>query len=217
MADLIEANEFAVVDVETTGLSPDRSDRVIEIGVVRIDGKGRLRREYETLINPGRSVGPTWVHGITDSQVSEAPAFEAIAWEVVSILSGAVFVAHNVSFDRRFLLAELGRAGVPAPPLVELCTVRLGRQADPQTPSAKLETLCSRFKISRGLAHSAGDDARATAQLLVECIRRLGASTLADLGIATPPPPAPARQERICWAAPVLRPGIARGGAPALT
>jgi len=70
---------FAVVDVETTGFSPRLHDRVIEVAVVRLSPGGLPADEYTTLVNPRRDVGPTHVHGITATEVKDAPTFEQIA------------------------------------------------------------------------------------------------------------------------------------------
>ena len=112
----------AVVDVETTGLSP-RTDRVVEVGVVLLDDRGEV--EFETLLDPGRDVGPTAVHGIRASDVVEAPAFADVAPYLRSLLAGRVVVAHNALFDLRFLAPEFGRAGLPVELPPTLCTMRL--------------------------------------------------------------------------------------------
>ena len=64
---------YAVVDTETTGFSPAHGDRVLEVAVVLLDAQGRVEREWETLLNPDRGVGPTHVHGITAAEVARAP------------------------------------------------------------------------------------------------------------------------------------------------
>src|ERR687886_2108778 len=84
----------AVLDVETTGLSP-RTDRIVELGVVLLDDRGEVEAEFETLINPGRDVGPTHLHGIRAADVAEAPSFAEVAPYLRSLLSGRVVVAHN--------------------------------------------------------------------------------------------------------------------------
>src|SRR3712207_1818935 len=88
----------AVVDVETTGLSP-RTDRIVEIGIVLLDSRGEVESEFETLINPGRDVGPTGIHGISASDVVDAPLFGDVAPHLRSLLAGRVVVALNALFD----------------------------------------------------------------------------------------------------------------------
>lgn len=84
---------FAVVDFETTGLSPAKGDRAIEIGLVHVAPDGTLEDEHETLIHVDRSVGASWVHHITARDLLHAPDFEGIAHELRDLLAGRVFVA----------------------------------------------------------------------------------------------------------------------------
>lgn len=102
---------FAIIDVETTGLFPDGHDRVIELAIVHADEDGRIVDRWETLVNPGRDLGLQQKHGIRAADVLDAPAFGDIAREVAELIAGRVPVAHNASFDSRFLFAELERAG----------------------------------------------------------------------------------------------------------
>ena len=149
---------YAVVDFETTGLSPAKGDRAIEIGLVHVAPDGTLEDEHETLIHVDRSVGASWVHHITARELLHAPDFEGIAHELRDLLAGRVFVAHNVSFDSRFLLAEYSRMGasIPVDQSTMLCTMKLSR------------SLIGRGKlaIANEDAHSALSDAHATAILL---------------------------------------------------
>ncbi len=161
---------FAVVDVETTGLSPT-DDRVIEIAVVTTDHRGRVTDEWSTLVDPGRDAGPTDVHGITDDDLAGVGAFGERAPELSQRVRGCVLVAHNLSFDAAFLAAEQGRA--PGGPAVlegvdaGLCTLELSRRllARP-TDGWSLGALCASFDIPLVDAHRALVDARATAGLL---------------------------------------------------
>jgi len=168
-----DALEFAVTDVETTGLFPGGHDRVIEIAVVRVTPDGTVLDEYCTLINPGRDVGPTHLHGIRAGDVLHAPTFGEVAGDLIALLSGAVFVAHNASFDLRFLRAEMTRAGYELPEFPALCTMRLAHLADPCLGSRRLCDLCDEFDVDPGTSHAARDDARATAGLLAACLRDL--------------------------------------------
>lgn len=172
---------FAVVDLETTGLFPGGSDRILEVAVIRYNAYGQLIDEYTTLVNPERDVGATHVHGITAKDVIRAPLFGDIAGDVAKICRDAVFVAHDASFDRRFLSAEFARLGHPLPSIPCLCTMRLAGLADPSIPGRKLETLCSHFGISLHDAHSAYWDAVATADLFSLCVDRLGGWRALDL------------------------------------
>ena len=78
--------DLAVVDVETTGFVPEKHDRVVEIAIVRTDFQGREQVRFETLVNPGRDVGPTHVHGITAEMVKDASPFGALADAIPELL-----------------------------------------------------------------------------------------------------------------------------------
>lgn len=159
---------IAVVDVETTGLSPWRHDRVVEIAVVLLGGDGEVRREYETLVNPGRDIGPTSIHGITARDVLQAPSFADIAGDLVSLLrSASVLAGHNISFDRNFLIGEFQRLSARFPELPMMCTCRLmGRQS--------LKACCRELGVALdgtpGSFHSALFDARATAEIITRLL-----------------------------------------------
>ena len=97
--------ELAALAVETTGLDPRRGDRVIEVAVVR--GRlGEAPRVWTTLLDPGRPVGATHIHGITDAMVVGQPRFPAALPALARSLDGALPVAHNASFDNGFLKAK---------------------------------------------------------------------------------------------------------------
>ncbi|WP_409332303.1 exonuclease domain-containing protein [Trujillonella humicola] len=172
----------AVIDVETTGLSP-RTDRVVEIGVVLLDERGEVEAEFETLVNPGRDVGPTRLHGIRAGDVVEAPAFSDVAPYLRSLLTGRTVVAHNALFDLRFLAREFARAGLPAELPPTLCTMRLAPLFfGPGTRS--LQALCGFVDIPLNHGHAALHDARATAELMLHMLSsQLGEGSLAGAGI----------------------------------
>ncbi|GAA2828674.1 exonuclease domain-containing protein [Crossiella cryophila] len=157
---------FAVVDVETTGFAAGR-DRVIEIAVVQLDAQGAITGEWCTLVNPRRDLGPQHIHRITTREVLPAPTFEQITGDLVTRLAGRVLVAHNLTFDARFLNAELTAAGVLPPPeaLDGLCTMTLAPRYL-TTDRRNLAACCAAAGIPLTNAHSALHDARATAALL---------------------------------------------------
>lgn len=188
-----EGIQFAVTDVETTGLAPERGDRIVEIAVIRVDAHGHVLDEYVTLLNPQRDLGRTDIHGVWARDVREAPRFEDVAGDIASRLSGAVFVAHNASFDARFIKAEFRRLGHKVSVMPRLCTMRLSTTVEPQLPSRKLHSLCEHFGLSAKNGHQAYDDARATAALLQECFRRSGhePQSLIDMLRTTPEPSKP--------------------------
>ena len=166
-AQSVGARHIAVVDVETTGLSPWRHDRIVEIAVVLLSPDGEIEDEYESLVNPGRDVGPTSIHGITASDLIDAPPFAAIAGDLVALLRHAcVLAGHNVSFDHNFLIGEFERLPAPFPEMPLFCTCRqLGRQ--------NLAACCKELGIiveDEGAFHSALFDARATAKIVARLL-----------------------------------------------
>lgn len=157
----MSTDHIAVIDLETTGLSPWRHDRVVEIGIVVISPDGTVHTEYETLINPNRDIGPSCIHQISAADVLQAPTFADVAGDVLEIIAEATAVAgHNVSFDKNFLDKEYERLGVSLPEIPLLCTCRLfGR--------ANLQACCDELGVSfAGMPHRALSDARATAQIV---------------------------------------------------
>jgi DNA polymerase III subunit epsilon len=155
---------FAVVDVETTGLRPS-SDRIVEISVVHVDPNAVTTGEFESLINPQRDVGPTRVHGITATDVLNAPTFADLAAEIWKRLAGRVLVAHNATFDLRFLQAEFGRCGVTLPWSPVICTMQLAGYYLPDLPARSLVACCNAAGVELSHHHSALHDARAAAGL----------------------------------------------------
>ena len=157
---------YAVVDVETTGLNAEGGDRIVEIAVVHVSLDGTVTGRWETLLNPGRDLGPQRIHHIRAADILDAPTFAEIAPKLVELLSGRVFVAHNASFDRRFVVAELERIGYNLWSGIEmLCTMQLAREFLPGAGRA-LADCCDAYGIELENAHRASVDALATAQLL---------------------------------------------------
>ncbi|MFD4421400.1 exonuclease domain-containing protein [Agromyces sp. NPDC058484] len=157
---------FAVIDFETTGFSPAKHDRIVEIGVVHVNPEGRITGRWETLVNPGRDLGAQHVHGIRATDVLDAPTFAEVAGHLVELLRGRVIVAHNARFDIGFLIAELERAGYDGVEGAEaLCTMLLAREFLPGA-GRSLADCCDACGIRLEGAHRALVDAVATAELL---------------------------------------------------
>lgn len=150
------AGRIAVIDVETTGVY--NSDRIVEIAVLTLDCDGRVHDEFETLVQPMRDVGPTWIHGVDAGMVRGAPTFADVAHHVASRLDGAVIVGHNVKFDMRMIGNELLGAGIDIEWGAALDTLR--------ATGCKLGQACHEHGIELDNAHRAINDARATARLL---------------------------------------------------
>ncbi|KAA0881455.1 hypothetical protein E7L51_07665 [Corynebacterium amycolatum] len=155
---------FAVLDFETTGFS--RHDRVIEIGVVLLDANCRVERTWQTLVQPNRGFDNSDVHGITPTNLVGAPTFEHVARRFAEVLNGRVIVAHNASFEYKFLTNEFGRLGVElADGNWLLDTMVLARQFMPGQP-VSLKNVLSIMGIENRAAHTALADAEATAAVL---------------------------------------------------
>lgn len=172
---------FAVVDVETTGSSAERSGRILEIAVAILEA-GTIHLAYEAVLDPGTRI-PAWVTsltGITEAQVMGRPRFAAVAAEFLHALEDGVFVAHNARFDWRFLAAECAAAGVPPPRGAPLCTVRLTRRLVPELRRRGLDHVAAFFAVDNPARHRAFGDALATAHVLRALLRRA-----AERGIGT--------------------------------
>jgi len=164
---------FAVVALETTGLSPAGGDRIVELAVVRVDAGGRIADEYATLVDPGRDVGPVLVHGISNSEVLGAPSFGDVAGALLDHLDGAVVVAHNAAVVERFLASEFARIGVTLPLNPALCSLWLARRTM-RAPDHRLDTLARIAGLPVAEAHTALADARTGAALLPHLLAALG-------------------------------------------
>ena len=202
--------EFVVVDLETTGWSPEAA-AITEIGAVRVreadpaggssrrdggsrrdagPGRGEFVRwgEFASLVNPGMPVPPgiADLTGITDWMLAAAPRLGAVLPGLLDFARGGVLVAHNAPFDLGFLVAGCGECGLAWPGFTVLDTVMLARHVmDPdEVPDCKLSTLAGFFGARTAPNHRALADARATADVLSWLIRRLthrGIRTLRQL------------------------------------
>src|SRR5262245_66084860 len=107
----IRETPIAIIDFETTGMNPG-VDRVVEVAVVRIDPGESPRLAFDSLVNPGRPMACTEIHGIREEDVRDAPTFAEIAGDFAAALEGCVVAAYNVAFDSRFLHFEMANAGI---------------------------------------------------------------------------------------------------------
>jgi DNA polymerase-3 subunit epsilon len=163
---------FAVVDIETSGLST-RRHRILQVAVVSVEvtsGGGAVVDEWSSLIKlrwPWQRVGPRRVHGIDRRRLRGAPPAAEVLRQLGNRLDGAVFTAHNVAFDWAFIRSAARRAGVDLPEVERLCTLQLSRRLDPdRAMSHRLADLCARHSIANDRPHDALHDARATAAVL---------------------------------------------------
>ncbi|MBA8924251.1 ATP-dependent Lhr-like helicase [Kutzneria viridogrisea] len=155
---------YAVLDLETTGLSPTH-DRIVEIAVVLMDRHGAVTGEWNSLINPERSPGASHVHGLTRTQLRDAPTLRRVITEFTKLLNGRILVGHNVAFDLSFLAAEFARLERPLPLLTTVCTMRLDQRLNARGRRS-LADCCTAADIPLNQRqHSALGDARLTANL----------------------------------------------------
>lgn len=177
--------EFAVVDLETTGLVPSEH-HILQIGVVVSDSTGRELGSWNTFVKPPgwpfAKLGPRNVHGISNAQLWRAPRLDRALRRLAELLEGRVFTAHNVDFDLTFLDHDSRAHGVALPDSPVVCTLSLSRSLDPSfSRSHRLGDLCTHYGITLERAHDALEDARATSQLLPHLIGESGVSSSAEL------------------------------------
>lgn len=181
---------FAFVDTETTGASADFGDRVIELGIVRVEG-GRIVAEYQQLINPKRNIGPgiTVLTGISQQMVDGQPTFIEQLPRAMELMSGAVVVGHNVRFDLSFLSKEFRCCGLQItdafPGAHVMDTVRLARRRFGRGGNG-LQRLAPRLGIQPVTAHRALADAQTTYLVFEKLMEPLAGwqTSLADALIA---------------------------------
>lgn len=160
------ANTLVVLDFETTGLSPDQGDRAIEIGAVRLVD-GQIHDRFQALMNPGRRVDSfiEGYTGISNAMLAKAQPCARVMAEFAAYLGDDNMVAHNASFDRRFLDAELSRIKQRSGGDFA-CSMLAARRVYPDAPNHKLGTLVARLGLPNdGVYHRALADAEMTAHL----------------------------------------------------
>jgi DNA polymerase III subunit epsilon len=158
---------IAVIDFETTGLSPAMGDRATEVAIVLVEN-GCVVDRFQSLMNAGIPIPAfiTSLTGISNAMVAAAPDAATVMREASRFVGNAPMVAHNASFDRKFWQAELVRAGAAAlQPFA--CTLLVSRRLYPQAPNHKLGSLVDYHRLPRaGRAHRALADAEMAAALL---------------------------------------------------
>ena len=165
---------LAVIDFETTGLSPAMGDRATEVAIVLVEG-GQVVGRFQSLMNAGVRISPfiESFTGISNAMVAAAPPAAQVMAEAARFVDGAPMVAHNASFDKKFWQAELALADIPAPHPYA-CTVLLSRRLYPECYSFKLGSLAAFHHLpSAGRAHRALADAEVAAALLARIQRDL--------------------------------------------
>ncbi len=165
------------LDTETTGLSPDAGDRIIEIGCVEMINRRHTGRTFHCYLNPERPnhEDAVKVHGLTDAFLADKPLFAAVADEMLQFVAGAEIVIHNASFDVGFLNAELRRLGQPPFPerVVKITdSLLMAREMFPGK-SNSLDALCKRLEVdnSNRSLHGALLDAGLLAEVYIRLTR----------------------------------------------
>lgn len=160
----MKKQEYAIVDIETTGGNAGGS-RITEIAIIIHDGIDVIDR-FETLVNPQKEIPiPIFaLTGINNDMVRDAPIFDDISEKVLEMLTGRIFVAHNVNFDYSFVRHQLEESGFKWTAR-KLCTVRAARKIKPGLGSYSLGNLCRSLDIPVQNRHRAGGDADATSIL----------------------------------------------------
>jgi len=164
----------AVIDFETTGMSPETGARATEIAAVLVRN-GRVVGRYQSLMNASARVPPfiEQLTGISNAMLRAAPPAAKVMGEVADFVGAHPLVAHNASFDCRFWDAELGRIG-RARVQAFACTMLLARRIYPEAPNHKLGTLVEFAGLPvAGRHHRAMADAEMAASLLLKLGREL--------------------------------------------
>ncbi|MFD1928165.1 ATP-dependent DNA helicase DinG [Sporosarcina siberiensis] len=170
----MDTKTYAVVDLETTGHSSIKGDRIIQIAIVFIKNE-EIGEKYVRFVNPDQKI-PAFIRQLTnisDEDVKDAPYFDEIAAEVAKLLEGTIFVAHNTDFDLSFLQSEFKRCGIAEWFGREMDTVELSKVLFPTASSYRLQDIAEELGIPLAAAHRADDDAEATAHLFLACNRKL--------------------------------------------
>lgn len=184
-ASALDQSSFVVVDVETTGTRAYGGDRVTEVAVVQVRD-GVATPVFDTLVNPDRPI-PGYISQLTNiswDMVKDAPRFGDVCDQLLGVLEGHVFVAHNALFDWRFISMEVERATGRPLRGRRLCTVRMARKLLPQLRRRNLDSVTAHYGIDIGARHRAGGDALATAHVLLRLIadaKHAGCATLDDV------------------------------------
>ncbi|MBP3950624.1 ATP-dependent DNA helicase DinG [Bacillus suaedae] len=178
---------YVVIDIETTGHSVTKGDRIIQIGAVVISGN-EIVDTYSTFVNPGMAIPPFIrdLTGITDEMVENAPTFHSIIPTLVTLLDQSQFVAHNVDFDRTFLQRQMEMEGYDFPNLSVFDTVELSRILLPKQESYKLSQLAEQLGYDHDRPHQADSDADVTATLFLKLLHKLEQLPLLTLQTLAP-------------------------------
>lgn len=166
-----------VLDTETTGLSAETGDRIIEVGCVELFNRKLTGNNLHLYINPERNSdeGALRVHGISDEFLRDKPKFAAIADQLLAYLSGAELIIHNAPFDIGFLnkeLERLGRGKVAEHVAGVIDTLVMAKEMFPGKRNS-LDALCGRLEVDNSgrTLHGALLDAELLADVYINMTR----------------------------------------------
>ena len=166
-------NREIVLDTETTGLSPQQGDRLVEIGCVELLNHIPTGRHFHVYINPQRSMPEEAfrVHGLSEEFLADKPLFSAVVEDFLGFIDDATLVIHNAPFDMGFLNAELEKAGRPRLTNTVIDTVMVAREKHPGA-RVSLDALCKHYGIdnSRRTLHGALLDSEILAEVYLELL-----------------------------------------------
>lgn len=169
-----QADSLIVLDFETTGLSPNSGDRAIEVGAVRIH-EGQITHSFQALMNPGFKISGFIEHytGITNAMLAKAPPCGEVMSQFATFIGDSNLVAHNASFDQKFLAAEMTRiqqyhvGGFS-------CSLLAARRVFPSAPNYTLSTLVNYMNLeTNGVFHRALYDAEMAARVWLSIVNKL--------------------------------------------
>lgn len=179
-----------VLDTETTGLSPQGGDRLVEIGCVELINHIPTGKHFHVYINPQRSMPEEAfrVHGLSEEFLSDKPVFTAVAEEFRAFIGDATLVIHNAPFDMGFLNAQLEAAGMGRLGNPVIDTVMVARQKHPGA-RVSLDALCKHYGIdnSRRTLHGALLDSEILAEVYLELIggKQVSLALVAEVEVTT--------------------------------
>jgi DNA polymerase III epsilon subunit family exonuclease len=182
----LEKATFAVLDIETTGGKPPL-ERVTEIAILRLDGRGQELSRYSTLVNPKKKIPPYVVRhtGISDEMVKTAPTIDQVLPEVLSFLDRNILVVHDSFADMQFLDYDTERLfdGLISLPLLN--TQHLAERLCPEVGGLGLSRVACHLGVEVGERHRALADAELTGRVLTCFLRKLNGQTIYDVYLKT--------------------------------
>jgi DNA polymerase-3 subunit epsilon len=171
----MRADSLIILDFETTGLSPDMGDRAIEIGAVKIKN-GEVTERFQELMNPGKRVSGFIEDytGISNAMLAKADSCKDVMGRFADFIAGSNLIAHNASFDQRFLDAELARISRGYDGEFS-CSLLVSRRVFQDAPSHKLGQLVEYARIpNEGGFHRALYDSEMTAKVWMAMLEDIG-------------------------------------------